>query len=538
MMSINRRELMKAGVGAAAVSLTGTGLNELSAALKQGRKDSPINLLFIMTDQQRWDALSRAGNPVLDTPNLDRLSREGVYFENAMSQCPVCVPARASMLTGCSTHTTGIRFNPDFDREGFCQMPTFDNILAQRGYWTEYYGKWHSPVWRALDYKNQVTEAGIARTILGPGLEHHYWAYLDKHVPKRDLKQGERLDIFSLRPFIPDPLDIGYGLGPNEQPLGEDGKPHKIVQPDLYGCLLLPAKHQPTALYSRETMDALERCKDKAFSITCSIHHPHSPMLPTKPYYGMYPARQMPIPRSIDDPMDNSPYQETAKHMKRYRDKEKIGYMISCYYGLVKEIDDHVGLILKKLKDLGLENNTLVIFTSDHGEMLGSHGMREKNVFYNESVHVPLIMRFPGTIPANAVVSEPVSQINLFATILDYLGAPAHSSQGRSMRRLIEGRDKSSFEYAVCEFNSDAIPHYMVQTDEWKFLFSRPTGRPKLDALYHLKDDPLEMNNLIGRNPQRSKWLQQAGQMKERLIEWLEKTGSPHLAGVKDRKIT
>jgi arylsulfatase A-like enzyme len=252
----------------------------------------------------------------------------------------------------------------------------------------------------------------------------------------------------------------------------------------------------------------------------------------------MYPANQMPIPESIHDPMDNSPYANVAKHMTLYRDKSRIGYMISDYYGLVKEIDDHVGRILDKLKELGLEETTLVIFTSDHGEMLGCHGMQEKNNFYEESAHIPLIMSMPGTIPAGAVVAQPVSQMNVFATILDYLGVPEHSSEGRSMRKLIGGRDKRSFEYAVCEWEASNVPNFMVRDKDWKLMFSRSGNKNQIDALYNLQNDPHEMNNLIGRNPQRARSLKQAGKMKDMLVDWLGKTQSLFLESVKNKPIS
>ncbi len=118
---------------------------------------------------------------------------------------------------------------------------------------------------------------------------------------------------------------------------------------------------------------------------------------------------------------------------------EKIKYMISNYCGLVREIDDWVGEILKKLDELGLAENTLVIFTSDHGEMLGAHGMREKNVFYEESAHIPLLIRFPNKIKSNTRVDGYVSNIDLFSTILDYLEIGSHKSDGKSLHGLMDG---------------------------------------------------------------------------------------------------
>ena len=524
MEKMSRRDFIRMGAGAA---MGLAGLAPLTGEGREGKASKP-NLLFIMTDQQRWDALSIAGNRVIKTPNLDRLAKEGAFFENAFSACPVCVPARMCILTGSATQTTGIRCNYDDDRKGYAKILTFDNILAERGVWTEYYGKWHSPTWRALDYKTFVT------------YDHDYHKYLDKHVPAREAREGEQIDIlYSHRPYKPDPIDMRYGLPPGAQPTGEDGKPFNIIQPDCLGCLDVPAEHTPTAFCADRTIEALERLKDRRFSITCSFHHPHSPMTPSKPYHGMYPAPDMSLPASINDPMTNSPY-AIARKMKNLvtnRPKDMFRYMISDYYGLVNEIDHHVGRILDKLKELGLEKNTLVIFTSDHGEMLGSHNLREKGVFYEESAHVPLLMRLPGAVPASAVVKEPVSHLDYFPTIMDYLNVSGTSSQGRSLRPLIGGKDRSAFDYAVSEWDIDDIPNFMVRTDRWKLLFCRTENPNRLDALYDMKNDPHEMNNLIGDNPDRAKRLPQAEEMKERLIAWLKRTESPFLEAVKGRKI-
>jgi len=126
---------------------------------------------------------------------------------------------------------------------------------------------------------------------------------------------------------------------------------------------------------------------------------------------------------AVSDDMENSPYKTANSRLKNpeYADPEKIKYMISNYYGLVKEIDDWVGKILDKVDELGLADNTMVIFTSDHGEMLGAHGMREKNVFYEESSHIPLLMRFPDEINPATNVGGYISLVDLFPTILYYL---------------------------------------------------------------------------------------------------------------------
>lgn len=244
-------------------------------------------------------------------------------------------------------------------------------------------------------------------------------------------------------------------------------------------------------------------------------------------------------PVSISDPMDNTPYihENGRSKLPQYADPEKIKYMIANYYAFVKEIDVWVGKILDKVDDLGLAEDTLIIFTSDHGEMLGAHGMREKNVFYEESVRIPLLMRFPGRIRAGSVVDAPVSQINLYSTIQDYLGSEKHESDGETLRRFIEKQSKEKDPYAVSEWNwrGPVQPNLMVRTREWKYFIPNTADSKVMNVLYDLKNDPLEMNNLIGKNPDKEKSRKQAEYMKSLLVEWLKKTNSPHLAEVMKR---
>jgi arylsulfatase A-like enzyme len=230
--------------------------------------------------------------------------------------------------------------------------------------------------------------------------------------------------------YLANPLDRFFGI--SNEDLQNQGLKHS--QPDQHGKLQLDSAHTLTAFQARQTLEALERLKDSTFSLTCSFHFPHSPMLAPEPYYGMYPVEDMPVPVSINDPMSNSPYASSNSREKRteYADPERIKYMVSEYYGLVTEIDDWVGKILDKLDSLGIADKTLVIFTSDHGEMLGSHGMREKNVFYEESAHIPLLLRLPGEMEAGSTVDGYVSLVDLFPTILDYLEVPAADSDGRA----------------------------------------------------------------------------------------------------------
>ena len=146
--------------------------------------------------------------------------------------------------------------------------------------------------------------------------------------------------------------------------------------------------------------------------------------------------------------------------------------MMSNYFGLMREIDDWVGKILDTLDAIGETENTLVIFTSDHGEMLGAHGFREKNMFYEEFVHIPLLMRLPGMIPPGRRIDAPVGQIDLYATILDYLEAGPLPSDGQSLRPLADD-PTATRRYVIAEWHRRAVPGYMVYNGRWKLMFGR-----------------------------------------------------------------
>ncbi len=513
----------------------------LLAACKPDTKVKKMNLLFIMTDQQRYDALSIAGNGVLETPNLDRLAEQGAWFRNAYTPCAVCGPARSSILTGHIVEHTGVNTNGKtyyYDEEPVMTMPTFDEILADNGYHCEYYGKWHSLTSHTEVYKNPKLASRKGHSVFAHGGQRHvYIDYLDEQVPVRELKPGELYDTFTGRPYQTDPLDKYHGMTPEEF---EKLDPRR-VQPDLHGRLMIPAEHTLTAFQARETIDAIERLQDSTFSITCSFHFPHAPILPTDPYYNMYPASEMSPPVSIHDMMDNSPYKRANGRLglPEYSDPELIKYMISNYYGMVKEIDDWVGEILVTLDELGLTDNTLVIFTSDHGEMLGAHGLREKNIFYEESAHIPLMIRFPGEIEAGTEVDGYVSLVDLFPTILDYLGIKPHANDGVSLRGLMEGTDHEYGKYVVTEWNyrGDVAPNYMIVKDGWKLIVPYSKESAVINALYDLNTDPHEMHNLIGKNPGREQYRPRAESLRKQLLKWLEKNSSEHYKGVKEREL-
>jgi len=510
---------------AAAMSVAVTGLSGCSEGLQGfGGKGGKPNLLFIMTDQQRWDTLSIAGNKILKTPNLDKLAREGAYFEKTYTQCAVCGPARSSMLTGHTVAKTKVITNKQAyvsEDTGIMPMKTYDEILSQNGYECEYYGKWHAPIFRARLYNNPVTMAGIHKTELGPGLKETYMQYLNPLYPDRELKEGEFKDTLTERPYRPYPLDKRFDLK-------KKGKNSdiRVGQSDIHGVTQIPAKYHMPAFEAGEALHALEKLKDKPFSITCSFHHPHPPYLATEEYIKFYPADKMVPPANISDDMADSPYINMKKRTRKdYSDPTKIQHFIAEYYALVKEVDDQIGMLLDKLDEYGLTDNTMVVFVSDHGEMLGDHGMKGKFCFYEASSHVPMMIRFPGRIKPGTKVKAPVSNMDLFATVLDYMNMPDHPSDGSSLRGLIEGKANEDT-YVVTEWLSDlkGKPSHMVLKDGWKLMLPDDSAKKVRKALYNLNNDPHELKNLVASKAGSKKYVAKVAELEACFQNWMKRT--------------
>ena len=508
----------------------------ICSAISSGQDKRPPNFLIIMTDQQAWDAVGYSGNARIKTPNLDRLASEGVNFSHAVTPCPVCVPARTSILTGRLTETTTIRENRDA-RTGECYYPTFDEILAKRDYRTEYCGKFHAPEHMARVYMNPPVE-GLTGTAAITGWGSLYRQYLKKQIPRRDLKPGELYETTFYGGIIPyklDPPDSRYKYMPEGEIPTEEMK-RKPGQGEIHGVLDLPAEHTITAIQGKQTLEALERLKDETFILTSSFHCPHVPITPSEPYASMYRAEDMVPPASILDIRENSPY-STGKIIPPYNDAEKVRYMIANYYAFVTEIDHWVGKILDKLDQLGLAENTLVVFVSDHGEMLGAHGMRGKFNFYEESVRVPFLMRYPGKIPAGKIISTPVSVLNIFPTILQYAGLNHIPSDGYSLKGLMEGDEAPKYDFAVSEWQwiNRSIPSLMIRTNSWKLMTTHRSGGRNVEALFDLENDPYEMNNLLGSNPGRFEYREITETLRSKLVTYLRDNNSPLADGMEKR---
>ena len=501
------------------------------------------NLIFILVDQLRYDALSCMGNEVISTPNLDRLASEGVLFKRAYSECPVSVPARASLLTGCSIYNTGIISNAVcYESKGdltgnepIWNMKTYDEVLIGNGYVGEYYGKWHSPEFRAYAYRNRPI--GIAgadgHPELGIGLAGIYSTWLDKVAPEKLHEDGDIYFKSMGRYYAPDPFDPLYG--------GAKADSKKKGQAYTMGLLRVTEDQTRTAMDSQSLIDAIWRLKDTTFTVHCSYGPPHPPLLVCEKYHSMLDADDMEMMENFDSRETASPYYGNIKKSTYFQNPEKMKYMVRNYWAMVKELDDWLGKVFKAVEDAGIKDNTMIAFLADHGEMLGSHGLNGKANFYEEAAHVPMIISYPGKIPAGTVVEAPVNAIGVYATILDYLGVQegqTHTPDEPSLRRFIENKklSKSKEAFAVSEWPSDIVPGEMIRTLEWKLMIGRSKDSKCTDALYDMVNDPYETKNLLA-GPDAGKYIGIARTLQKKLVKNLKDRHSPYAEGVKQRVI-
>jgi hypothetical protein len=250
------------------------------------------------------------------------------------------------------------------------------------------------------------------------------------------------------------------------------------------------------------------------------------------------------VPKNMenDGHMDNSAYDTIVDDIPEYGNPDMLREWTALYYALIEEVDAQIGRLLHTLGDDA--NNTLVIFTSDHGEMLGAHGRRDKNTFYEESSRVPLAFSYPGVIEEGTVVDDLASHLDVFATILDYIGAAElDNSDGQSLRNMIERREISQTydeDVVVAEWDFrkpigdqlsgldrtiDDRPSYMVRKDTYKLMMQKLATSTELDMMFHLESDPFEVNNLLGRNGMSADdtTISKAEHLRCLLLDWMER---------------
>ena len=426
----------------------------LAAPALYQRTPTRRNVLFLMADQHRADCLGTAAH----TPNLDRLAREGARFVNAYSSTPTCTPARACLLTGLSPWNHGMlaygRVAPKYPYE----MPRALNDL---GYFTGAIGKLHYSPQRNL---------------------HGYqMALLDEsgRVESPDFRSDYRSWFASQAPLLnPDATGVGFN--------DYNAKPY-----------VLPERLHPTRWTADCAVNFLEGYqRPEPFFLKVSFARPHSPYDPPQRWMDFHKDRPLP-------PADIAPWAD--RHRARNTTKNDIwrGDMGPAtvresrqgYWGAVSFIDEQIGRILAALDQRGLADNTLVIYTSDHGDMLGDHHLWRKSYAYEGSARVPMIVRLPGA-PRGQTFEQPVELRDIFPTVLDAAeAAPARPLDGRSLLSLIRGRaahwrEWIDLEHGVCYDNAN---QWTALTDgRTKYIFHAFTGE---EQLFDLTTDRAELRN-------------------------------------------
>ena len=472
------------------------------------------NLLFIFTDEQRADTMAAYGNQQIETPNLNRLASQSTVFERAYVTQPVCTPSRSSILTGLYPHTNGCTANNVPLRP---ETPCFPEMLPRGEYATGYYGKWHlgDEIFRQHGFDEWRS------------IEDGYRAY---YRPHRD---QEALSTYYH--FL-----IENGFSP------ADGKCFTRGQ-----AARLPETFGKPAYLAAQASQFIRKHKDHPFALFVNFLEPHMPFF--GPRDGQYDPSDIPLPGNFENPPGPDQPLKTRLLQRAYYDRGHGGQslrteqdwreLIARYWGLCSLVDTHVGTILRTLEASGLADNTIVVYTSDHGDMMGSHRLLAKCVMFEEAVRVPLLVRLPGQGRSRRI-SNPVSQIGLVPTLLDLMHEPVPSPlQGTSMRRCLEGTPREPHDDVFIEWsgtnngiNEREIPRVftegvsreeaakaigdpvrtVITSDGWKLNYS-PRGEHEL---YNLLSDPLETANLV-RQPDTAARI---ADMTDRITRWQETT--------------
>lgn len=489
------------------------------------------NILILMCDQLNPKALSCYHGPV-PTPNIDRLAREGVLFTDATCPYPACSPSRASLVTGLYPHAHGIvhncmrndyliRYYPETE-EGITDKDiTTEGILNTAGYETHHYGKWH---------------------LLGKALSCYEDMYLEHHRYAADMKEkferirkgdsGTWMDWYGWAL----PVTVSGNHKAAVAALGNcwDKKPFSEFVTKA-GRLDLPLEDSYDHRIALRTVDAIKKCRNKPLMLTCSFNHPHDPNLVPSPYYEMFDPENIELP-SNSCFLEEQFRDEWGREIVAELGEASLKELLRIYYAQVKMVDDEVGKILNVLEEEGIASNTIVIFTSDHGDMMGGHGMFWKSTagFYDEVVRIPFIIRYPDEIKP-CISKSSVAITDIMPTLLGLTGISVPSPvQGHDTSPYLTGRKSwaKAPEYGFCERppvspgskripNSNTSGGYMVRGNGWKYIrYVSEAGELIQEYLYHLEADPGEAINLA----YQAEYSATRSELSAKINQWLKET--------------
>ncbi|HBC89406.1 MAG TPA: hypothetical protein DCZ94_20900 [Lentisphaeria bacterium] len=475
------------------------------------------NLLFIYTDEQAFNTLATYGNSKIQMPNLNRLAGESVVFDQAYVTQPVCTPSRSTLLTGQYPHTNGCTENNLTLRQDTCCLP---EMLSKGKYSTGHYGKWH----------------------LGDELfaQHGFdeWISIEDNYNEYFTVGRDRTVKSSYHDFL-----IANGFKPRKR--------------DRFGrdeAARLPEEFGKPAFLAQKSSEFLRNHRKDPFMLFVNFLEPHMPFF--GPRDNQYVQDEIPLPANFAHELTELNPTKARLLRENYvwhghsglplKTEADWRRMIAHYWGLCSLIDTHVGTILNTLDDCGLRDNTIVVFTSDHGDMMGSHRLIAKCLMFQEAVRVPMMIRLPGQ-RKSCRATGPVSQVDVVPTLLDLMGQEIPDYlQGKSLRKKIESGKPISEDDVFIEWNGPnnglgdvkgdvSLPDWMKQfasperiraatidpvrtvitPDGWKFNCS-PLGEHEL---YNLSQDPLETRNIFKENREL------AGKLRDKILNWQEQTG-------------
>jgi len=476
--TLNRRDFVKTGAALA-----------LGAPLIGSRKTMKPNLLFLWTDEQRADTMAVYGNRKIHAPNMNKFAGECVVFENAYVSQPVCTPSRATVMTGLWPHTSSCVENniplPD-------KVSCFPEIVNDPDYRTGYFGKWH------------LGDEIFAQH----GFEE--WHSTEDGYRKYYREGRDRTQRSTYCQFL---KELGYKP---DQKTGEFSRSF---------CSRLPIEHCKPKFLEMKACDFLRRHRNEPFMLYVNFLEPHMPF--NGPLNSEHDPKDVTLPANFADPLEDNEPLRYRRLRDRYRQKGSDGHdlktetgwrrLIANYWGLVTQVDLSVGAILKTVEELGLADNTIVVYTSDHGDMMGSHNLLAKSVMYEEAVKIPWLMRVPQFGRKQRILRGRFSQIDLVPTLLDLMGKPnAAPLPGQSLAPLMQGRnvaedhvfiewnhapgrskkkDKASAENSeqVSVDTSDDSIRTVISPDGWKLCLN---DKDKCQ-LFNLTKNPGETTNLF-----------------------------------------
>lgn len=467
----------------------------LGAAGPAARPERP-NILFLMTDQQRGDCIGAEGHPAVLTPNLDRIASEGARFRHAYSSTPSCTPARACILTGQSPWHHGMLGYSRVAQEYPHEMP---RMLRDAGYFTCAIGKNH--------FHPQRSPHGYEQVLLDESGRSH----------SVDFRSDYRSWFWNQEPNLdPDATGIGWN-------------------DCLAGEYALPERLHPTAWTGDTAVRFLKTYSDpKPFLLKVSFARPHSPYDPPARYMREFRGADIPS-AAVGDWAEPYRPRSGARPSLWHGDlgAAQVRHSRQGYYGSIRFIDDQIGRILEALHERGLYENTLILFVSDHGDMLGDHHHWRKCYAYEASARVPMLVRWPTGLvsAARGQVREEVAELrDIMPTFLQAAGIDVPDSvDGSSLLEPVSGQASTWREYLDLEHNTCYSPrnHWNAMTDgKWKYIYHALDGR---EQLFDLGSDPHERRDLAGETSA----AEDLRLWRSRLVAHFEERGEPFLSNGK-----